>query len=182
MVLEKTTAPAVDFAFLRGYIGRHLFDLFEDLIPGCDQAYKEALLAEYRGIYLDRKHTSTRLYPGVPEALAALGGRKSTATTKSTATVRSVLELFGLLPFFDHVQGTDGFPAKPAPDVIEKSLAVFGVTDPARVLMVGDAPADMAAGQAAGVRTCAVRWGYGNHQEMAAFQPDYWIDSLDQLL
>ena len=27
-------------------------------------------------------------------------------------------EQFGLLPYFDHVQGTDGFPCKPAPDVI----------------------------------------------------------------
>ena len=52
------------------------------------------------------------------EALAALGGRKSTATTKGTPTTRAVLEQFGLIQYFDHVQGTDGFPYKPAPDVI----------------------------------------------------------------
>jgi phosphoglycolate phosphatase-like HAD superfamily hydrolase len=40
----------------------------------------------------------------------------------------------------------------------------------------------MAAGRAAGVRTCAVRWGYGNHEEMAGFAPDYWIDSLSELV
>ena len=45
------------------------------------------------------------------EELAALPGRKSTATTKGTPTTRLVLERFGLLPFFEHVQGTDGFGA-----------------------------------------------------------------------
>ena len=57
-------------------------------------------------------------FPGVAEALAALPGRKSTATTKGTPTTRWCSKRFGLLPYFDHVQGTDGFPAKPEPDVI----------------------------------------------------------------
>ena len=60
------------------------------------------------------------VFPGVAEALASLGGRKSTATTKGTPTTRLVLEKFGLIRHFDHVQGTDGFPSKPAPDVILK--------------------------------------------------------------
>ena len=76
-------------------------------------------------------------YPGIAEALAALPGRKSTATTKGTPTTRAVLEMFGLLPYFDHVQGTDGFPAKPEPDVILASLEVFGV-QPEDCLFVGD--------------------------------------------
>lgn len=178
--LAGTRARAVDEAYLRRYIGYHLFDLFEDLIPDVTELEKQDLLAKYRTIYLGRGHTSTKLYPGVQAAIARIGGRKSTATTKSTATVRSVLELFGLLPHFDHVQGTDGFPAKPAPDVIHKSLEALGVR-PEEVLMVGDAATDMAAGRAAGVKICAVRWGYGNHAEMASYEPDYWIDDLAAL-
>ncbi|MBL8221334.1 MAG: HAD-IA family hydrolase [Bryobacterales bacterium] len=178
--LADTRAREVDEAYLRRYIGYHLFDLFEDLIPDVTEQEKQDLLAKYRTIYLGRGHSSTKVYPGVREAMARIGGRKSTATTKSTTTVRSVLELFGLLPHFDHVQGTDGFPAKPAPDVIQKSLEVFGVS-PDRVLMIGDAATDMAAGRAAGVKICAVSWGYGNHAEMAAYQPDYWIEDLAAL-
>lgn len=179
-VLKDTNARPVDDAYLRRYIGYHLYDLFEDLIPGITEEEKAALLSAYRTIYAARHHSSTSLYPGVREAIARIPGRKSTATTKSTATVRIVLERFGLLSHFDHVQGTDGFPAKPAPDVIHKSLEALGVT-PDQVLMVGDAATDMAAGRAAGVKICAVRWGYGNHEEMAAYQPDYWIDDLSAL-
>ena len=79
------------------------------------------------------------------------------------------------------MQGTDGFPAKPAPDVIHRSLDTFGVL-PEDVLFVGDSTADMAAGRAAGVRICAVRYGYGNQEEMQTYQPDFWISHPSELL
>jgi phosphoglycolate phosphatase-like HAD superfamily hydrolase len=91
-----------------------------------------------------------------------------------------VLEKFGLLPFFDHVQGTDGFPAKPEPDVIFASLRALGAA-PEDCLLVGDAPADIEAGRRAGVKTCAVLWGYGDRNELARSQPDYWISDPSEL-
>lgn len=164
--------------FLRGYIGRHLLDTFQDL--GFQGAAVDELIYEYRQVYPARKHSNTKLYPGVAEALSTLPGRKSTATTKSTQTTRTVLEIFELLPYFDHVQGTDGFPAKPEPDVLLKTLEAFQVpaTD---CLMVGDAWTDMEAGRRAGMKICAVRYGYGKHEDLAKWQPDYWIDDLREL-
>jgi HAD superfamily hydrolase (TIGR01509 family) len=137
-------------------------------------------VADYRSTYLGRKHLQTRLYPGVTEGLAQLGGRKSTATTKGTPTTRAVLDQFGLLRYFDAVQGTDGFPCKPAPDVILTALAALG----ARLedcLMVGDSPADVAAARAAGVKICVTTYGYGNRQELEQARPDYWISDLREL-
>ena len=165
--------------FLRGYIGRTLVDLFQDL--GFEQQFMSPLTERYRTTYWARNHASTTVYPGVAEMLASLGGRKSTATTKTSRTTRGVLEQFGLLRHFDHVQGTDGFPAKPEPDVILASLHALGARSE-DCLFVGDSAADMEAGRRAGVRVCAVRWGYGNHEEMARWQPDYWIDAPSQLL
>ena len=180
-VLDRNGYPAQPVSLLRTYIGLRLTDLFEDVIPGIDAAGVEDLIAQYRTIYWARDHVNTRAYDGVPEMLAALPGRKGTATTKGTPTTRIVLEKFGLLPYFEHVQGTDGFPAKPAPDVIYKGLETFAV-GPEDVLFVGDSTADMAAGRAAGVRVCAVRYGYGNHAEMQAYEPDFWIDHPRELL
>lgn len=88
--------------------------------------------------------------------------------------------MFGLLPYFHHVQGTDGFPAKPEPDVILASLKVFGVK-PKDCLFIGDSPADMEAGRRAGVKTCAVLWGYGNREEMARWEPDFWAEDPSEL-
>lgn len=113
--------------------------------------------------------------------IAALPGRKSTATTKGTVTAGAVLEQFGLRSYFEHVQGTDGFPSKPEPDVILRAIEALGAR-PEDCLMVGDSGPDMEAGRRAGVKTCAVRWGYGNREEMARFTPDYWIETPGELL
>src|SRR5207247_1275033 len=134
-------------AFLRRYIGRHLIDLFQDL--GYPAQNIDQMIVNYRRIYLAREHSMTTPYAGIAEMIAALPGRKSTATTKGTPTTRAVLEKFGLLSYFDHVQGTDGFPAKPEPDVIFASLEVFGAK-PHECLFVGDSAADMEAGRRAG--------------------------------
>ena len=180
-VLAGTSRPDVPFEYLRGYIGRHFIDLFSDLFPETPTEELEALIPRYRHAYLARNHASTTVYPHVRDVLAALPGRKSTATTKGTPTTRVVLERFGLLPFFDHVQGTDGFPAKPAPDVLFKTLEAFGVA-PEDCLFIGDAAPDMEAGRRAGMRTCGVLYGYGNRDEMARWQPDYWIEDIRELL
>ncbi len=180
-VLAGTPHAGCDESFLRSYIGRHLVDLFGDLFPEYTPEKIESLIHTYRSIYLGRRHAMTKVYRGVPEALGALQGRKTTATTKGTPTTRAVLELFGLLPYFDHVQGTDGFPAKPAPDVILKALEAMGAR-PADVLMVGDSAADMEAGKRAGVRTCAVRYGYGKEPDLARFEPDFWVSDLRELV
>jgi phosphoglycolate phosphatase len=178
-VLAANGRSDVSQDFLRRYIGRHLIGLFQDL--GFATEAIDPLIQSYRTTYWDRKHAATRVFPGVAEMLSALGGRKSTATIKTSRTTREVLEQFGLIRHFDHVQGTDGFPAKPEPDVILESLRVFGAPKEA-CLLVGDSPSDMEAGRRAGVRICAVRWGYGDHQEMARWEPDYWIDEPRQLL
>lgn len=178
-VLAAHGRPDVSDVFLRRYIGHHLIALFEDLGFGPEDM--TPLIESYRTTYWDRKHASTRVYPGVAEMLASLVGRKSTATTKTTKSTRGVLEQFGLLPHFDHVQGTDGFPAKPEPDVILASLKGLGAC-PEDCLFVGDSAADMEAGRRAGVWTCAVRWGYGDHQEMAKWEPDYWIEEPSELI
>jgi len=163
---------------LRPYIGRHLIDLFQEL--GFGNEAMDGLIQSYRVTYWARKHAATRVYPGVAEMLEALGGRKSTATTKTSRTTRGVLEQFGLIQHFEHVQGTDGFPAKPEPHVILASLKVLGV-EPRDCLFVGDSPTDMEAGRRAGVKTCAVLWGYGQRDEMARWEPDYWVEDPSEL-
>jgi phosphoglycolate phosphatase len=177
-VLASTPHSDCTYEFLKSYIGRHLLDLFRDLeFP---EERIESMIVDYRRIYAGRKHTMTSVYPGVIEALAALPGRKSSATTKNSQTTRNVLETFGLLPFFDHVQGTDGFPAKPEPHVIFKALQGLGA-QASDCLFIGDSTADMEAGRRAGVKIAAVTYGYGKRADLARWNPDYWIDDLRQL-
>jgi HAD superfamily hydrolase (TIGR01509 family) len=155
--------------------------MFRDLLPDYTDEQHEELIRQYRAIYPTRQHRSTRIFPGVREALAAIPGKKSTATTKGSNTTRAILDQFGLIDYFDHVQGTDGFAYKPAPDVVHASLDALGAR-PEDCLFVGDSPADMEAGRRAGVRICAVRYGYGDPAELARWEPDYWVSDLRELL
>lgn len=179
-VLDSVSCHPVTFDFLKSYIGRHLIDLFSDIFPHYTPEQIDQLIVQYRACYPARGHKMTSVFPGVAEGLAALGGRKGSATTKGTPTTRAVLKQFGLIQYFDHVQGTDGFPCKPAPDVILVALKALGAS-PGDCLFVGDSPADMEAGRRAGVKTCAVRYGYGKIDDLARFEPDYWIDDLRAL-
>lgn len=179
-VLSSVARTDIEDEFLRGYIGRHLLDLFEHLFPNHTPEQIEDLIVEYRRVYPARNHSSTLLYPGVTEALSKLPGRKSTATTKGSPTTRVVLDKFGLLAYFDHVQGTDGFPAKPNPDVIFAALDALGAST-GDCLFVGDSGADMEAAKRAGVKSCAVTYGYGTREALGVWAPDYWISDLREL-
>jgi phosphoglycolate phosphatase len=147
-VLQASGRRDVSDELLRRYIGRHLIELFTDLeIPA---ASIDQMVTDYRALYTAGGHVNTSVYPGVSEMLKNLGGLKSTATTKGTPTTKVILEKFDLIKYFNHVQGTDGFPHKPDPDVILKSLEILEVS-PTECLMIGDAPSDMEAGRRAGV-------------------------------
>lgn len=167
--------------YLRNFIGYHLDVCFQEVLPHYTREQLDQLIHVYRQEYPARLHAGTSRYPGVLEMLTRLPGRKGTATTKGTPTTRAILEQFGLLPFFHHVQGTDGFPCKPEPDVLLRSMAGLGAR-PEECLFVGDSAADMEAGRRAGVKTCAVRYGYGNFEDMARWEPDYWISEPGELL
>ncbi len=179
--MSEHVPEPLPFDFLRGFIGYHLDDCFSRVLPHYTREQLDALIQSYRTIYLARRHADTRLYRGVDEALRTLGGRKGTATTKGTPTTRAVLEQFGLVDYFDHIQGTDGFPCKPAPDVLLRSIAALGAT-PEEVLFVGDSAADMEAGRRAGVRICAVSYGYGDPEHLARWEPDYHVSDLRELV
>jgi phosphoglycolate phosphatase-like HAD superfamily hydrolase len=47
--------------------------------------------------------------------------------------------------------------------------------------MVGDTPADILSGKAAGTMTCAVTYGFGTREALLACVPDYVVDSFGEL-
>ena len=180
-VLDNNGAGPQDFEYLKSFVGLDMIDLFQEIFPGHTARQLAEMFEQYRSFYRARGHQSTKVFPGAREGLAALGGRKSTATSKGSPGTRAILQQFGLLQYFDHVQGTDGFPSKPAPDVVLTALHALGAR-PEECLFVGDSTVDLEAGKWAGVKTCAVRYGYGKIDELARLEPDYWIGDLRDLV
>ncbi|MEU9178873.1 HAD-IA family hydrolase [Streptomyces sp. NPDC048550] len=101
------------------------------------------------------------VFEGITELLLTLrtrGYKLAVATGKSGPRARSLLEQLGLLPFFDHVIGSDEVAhPKPAPDIVVRALELMGL--PAEeAIMIGDAPTDIASAHGAGVASAAALW------------------------
>jgi HAD superfamily hydrolase (TIGR01549 family) len=124
----------------------------------------------------------TRLYPGVPETLALVSGKKlAVLSNKLQRLTRQALEAMDIARFFAGIRGGGaGLPLKPAPDPLLALIADLGV-EPSRSLMVGDKIADIRAGQEAGVFTAAVTYGYGDLDALTGASPDFLLTRFSQL-
>ena len=161
------TAPPE--AAVRDHVGLPLEAMYAEFAPA---EHVAALVAAYRRIYPQRFTRTSRPFPGVPEVLAELrrhGFRLAVATTKRSDMATRFVAAMGLEDALDHVQGTDGFPHKPAPDVVLRALAAL---DAEGTWMVGDTIHDVGAGRAAGLATYAVTWGTHDAETLAAAAPD----------
>ncbi len=137
----------------------------------------------YRSRYVAFCAYHTRPYPGVTATLHALSSLTfGVVTTKAQEQAETVLQQLQLTSFFQHIQGwVPGLQLKPAPDAVLAALAALHCA-PQQALMVGDTTADILAGKAAGLKTCAVTYGFGSLAELQPCQPDYVIDTFSDLV
>jgi phosphoglycolate phosphatase len=142
----------------------------EDVLP--------VFLEAYRGCLLD----STRLYPGVEQALDALAPRQlAVLTNKPGDMSRAILEGLGVADRFVRVYGGGDLPQrKPDPAGLLRIMEETGAA-PAEAAMVGDSDIDVLTGRAAGVLTVGVSYGF-DPGSLAASPPDLMVDDLSQLV
>lgn len=162
------------------HIGRPLLSIYRDLVGDADLA--QAATDAYRAFFIAHCADHTRAFPGVMETLPDLHRLvfTSVGTTKRTYMAVKLAEQMGFLPFLDHVQGTDDFPAKPDPTLLLHLMARFGVPA-SRTVMVGDTPSDILAGRAAGAHTVAVSYGFGDAEALSASDPDFVVGDFREL-
>ena len=141
-------------------------------------------------VYREWNHANTAAlllpYEGVREVLEELraaGRRLGIVTSKS----RDAVDLaWDVLPWcrglFDVEITADDTPVhKPRPEPVLAALERLGAgTEGA--CYVGDAPFDIQAGNAAGVTTVAVTWGFFPLSDLAAAGPDIVCDTPAELL
>lgn len=170
-----------DEATLRSDLGPPIGVLLTSLGLPADRL--EDAIDDYRTFYAAHGQHQAGVYPGIVDLLTALDGRVrlGTATAKRTDIAESILRTHGLAGRFVAIVGTDPVRSTKA-ETIGHALTRLGDPDPGTVWMVGDRHSDIAGGQACGVRTVAVSWGYGSRAELTAAAPDELIDHPRQLL
>lgn len=114
--------------------------------------------------------------------LRGAGRRIAVATSDDRQPTVATLDGLGVSGLVDGIVcADDGRPVKPAPDMVLHLCRTLGV-DPARAAMIGDTPADLLMGLAAGVgRRIGVLSGVGTRRELAPLA-DAILPSIASLL
>jgi phosphoglycolate phosphatase len=110
-----------------------------------------------------------RVYPGIPDALAALtsaGCRLIIATAKPHVFARPILQHFGLDTRFIAIRGPelDGTHDNKA-DLVAHIVRQHHI-DVSQAVMIGDREHDMIAAGRNAMRAVGVTWGYGSKEEL----------------
>jgi phosphoglycolate phosphatase len=135
----------------------------------------DALLARFVAHYREHLCVDSRLYPGIPDALARLrraGVRSAVVSNKPGTLARGLLGQLGLTPLFTAIVGDgDGFARKPDPASARAVIERAGVAS-ARTAVVGDGLADVRMARAAGLPVIGAAWGYVGFDRLEAERPD----------
>jgi HAD superfamily hydrolase (TIGR01509 family) len=135
--------------------------------------------------YYEAHHGTVELFPGIREMLTELKRRRvpmGVMTGKGHRTAKITLAALGIADLFGAVvTGEDVTHQKPdaeGPLLAAKRLNVA----PKDCAFVGDSPADIPAGKAAGMLTIAAGWHSVYLDEIRALEPDVWAEKPGDLL
>ena len=137
----------------------------------------------FRQHYLEHCVKTTRWYPGIWEVLQHYKDRKNViVTNKSMEYTLAIVDGLQARDLFQHVEAPrDTTELKPEPAMLERALKVLGA-DIESTVMIGDSTNDVRAAQAAGIRACAVGYGYGNREKVTALRPDFYCETPRDLM
>jgi phosphoglycolate phosphatase len=127
-------------------------------------AVDQASLPRFLELYDERLLATTRPYPGIFEALAALSsiGPIAVLTNKPLAPTRRLLDELDLARFVAATIGGDSdFPRKPDPASLVHLTRQFAVACH-QTVMVGDSWIDGETARRAATRFCLARYGFGS--------------------
>ncbi|MGI9951768.1 HAD-IA family hydrolase [Moorellaceae bacterium AZ2] len=145
----------------------------------------EEMLPVYRRYSEEHFDNLVCLCPGVREGLEKLrraGIRLGIVTSRVRDTTLYGLQLFGLQDFFQAIVALEDVDNhKPGPEPVRRGAELLGLP-PAAVLMVGDSPNDIAAARAAGAASVAAGWSCVPRQRLLEAGPDFWVDSMEELV
>ena len=182
LALEHFGLPIPSREEMRVFVGPPLHETFQRFGIPADRTVEAIQI--YRSRYIPIGMFENTPYPGIKELLEALktdGYTLYVATSKPEEMSITILERFGLAPYFDRICGASTDTSRSTKDaVIAYLLDRSGAK--ADMVMVGDTKYDVLGAKAHGIPAIGVSWGYGSTEEMLAAGAIGIADTMEQLL
>jgi len=178
--VEQMGYAGFDLRVFEGFIGPPLHGSFRAHF-GMSDAQADEAVRRYRAYYAERGMFENAVYQGIPNLLRRLrtgGARLFVATAKPQLFTDRIMERFGLARFFDGVVGaTIDERTGDKVSIIREALPADG----GRAVMIGDRKYDIHGGQANGIDTIGVCYGYGSRAELTEAGATHIVDTVAEL-
>ena len=166
-------------------IGRHIGFGERALVEGAIGSRDEQLVARAQAVYYKHNLENIKavgLFPHVREFLETYKNKLlAVISNKRDEFIELILDKQQIRNYFAEIKGGDSAPClKPDPCTINELLKKHRVAA-GRALYIGDMTIDVETGKSAGVRTCAVTYGFHDAVALKQAGPDFLIDDLLEL-
>ena len=178
-------APAENFKYFAGDGARMLIRRVLAFHGVHDGQLEDTVLKNYNAAYdADFLHLCT-VYDGINELIAELHARGialAVLSNKPQPTTEKVITAFFGTDTFSVVFGQrEGIPIKPDPAGVYEIIQHLPC-EKSECLYIGDTAVDMNTGNAAGLTTVGVLWGFRDRQELEASHARFIIEKPAELL
>jgi phosphoglycolate phosphatase len=170
-------------ASLAGYVGDGVRKLLQRAFSSEDPQLIDKAVENFRYYYRNHICDYSYVYAGIEYMLDHYHQKKLTILTNKTQEFADdLLKRTGLFSRFTMVVGGGaGYAYKPDPEAVTAILhAVDG--DASQAMIIGDSPNDITAGKNAGIKTCAVSYGYSTRAMLQKCEPEIIIDHPAELM
>ena len=167
---------------IKDIIGLSLIKGIQVLYPQASSEQHQAIVDSYAEYYIGNSAKSP-FFVGIEQMLQQLkaqGKQLAVATGKKRAGLQRVLDNSGSEHYFVVTRCADESGSKPDPQMLKDILAITGHKIEEAVF-IGDSIHDIQMAKALGMSCVAVNYGAGRAEALAQQQPNYQVDTPEQL-
>ena len=183
--INELSLPSRTDAECAAMIGLPLKQTFTDMIPMSDEMGDKCAEVYRRLFDINNVKGIVSMFPHVAETISAVHDKGVTVTIASSRLIDSLkvfLEDMNLKKYISYVVSAgDVENAKPAPDMVLKTLKALGYNND-EAIVVGDTRFDILMARNAGVKSIGVTYGNGKPSELRDAGADYIIDDFSDVL
>lgn len=178
--LKEEGMPTLPHEQIEALVGHGARTLVRDALGNPSEEKVGRVFQVFWQRYLDHCLDETHLYPGVAEFLERHSEwPMAVVTNKPELFSQKILEGLKIRSRFRWLIGGDTLAVqKPDPAVFDPIFRELG--GEIQGLMVGDSHVDVECGRAAGLKTCAVTYGFRSRAELLESQPDFLIENFSE--